>query len=133
MAYKTAHVSEIKPVSEPDPGETQWRPVRHHFGVRAFGVNAWVAREAGDELIEEHSEDEHEELYFVASGRARFTVDGATIDAPAGTFVHVAEPGTQRAAVGEEPGTTVLAIGAAPGKAFEVSAWEKRYVGDDAA
>jgi quercetin dioxygenase-like cupin family protein len=132
MAYKTAHVSEIKPAGNPDPGETEWRPVRHHFGVRAFGVNAWVAREAGDEVIEQHSESEHEELYFVASGHARFTVDGTTIDAPAGTFVHVGEPAVERSAVGEEPGTTVLAIGAAPGKAFEVSAWERRWVGDAA-
>ncbi|MDX6505385.1 MAG: hypothetical protein QOG06_29, partial [Gaiellaceae bacterium] len=31
-----------------------WRPVRRHFGIRAFGVNAYTAREAGAAVVEEH-------------------------------------------------------------------------------
>ena len=45
------------------------RPVRHHFGIRAFGVNAWTAPKAGDRLIPEHDEvdDGDEELYVVVA------------------------------------------------------------------
>jgi mannose-6-phosphate isomerase-like protein (cupin superfamily) len=130
MPFQTAHISELEPVVAAPPGEQEWLAVRHRFGIGAFGVNAWVAREAGDQVIEEHEEDEHEELYFVASGRAEFTVAGEPVDAPAGTFVFVPADGITRMAVGREPGTTVLAIGAQPGRAFEVSGWERRHTGD---
>jgi hypothetical protein len=131
--FEVVRLSEVEPVTESDPGEGVWLPVRHRLGIKAFGVNAWLAREPGDEVIEEHSEDEHEELYVVVSGRATFTVDGETIDTPAGTAVFVSEPGLRRKAVGEEAGTTILSVGAAPGKAFEISAWEKRSTGEVAA
>ena len=58
--------------------------MRHHLGITAFGTNAYVGRSAGDLVIEDHDEDEHEELYVVLSGAATFTVDGETFDAPAG-------------------------------------------------
>jgi hypothetical protein len=32
------------------------RPVRHHLGITSFGVNAWVAKSAGDRIINEHEE-----------------------------------------------------------------------------
>ena len=98
-----------------------WRPVRRTLGITAFGANAYTAEEGTERVVEEHSEQGgHEELYFVASGRARFVLGDDEIDAPAGTFVH-AEPGTKRGAVATEPNTTVLAIGAKPGVPYEVS------------
>jgi hypothetical protein len=120
-----------------DPsGLPAWKPVRHSLGVEAFGVNAWVARGVGDQVIEEHDEvgDDggQEELYFVAQGRAAFTLDGEHVDAPAGTFVAVRDPAVTRSAVAEEAGTVVLAVGAVRGKAFEPSAWELRRIGQTA-
>jgi hypothetical protein len=117
------------------PDETVWRPVRHHLGIHAFGINAWTARDAGDEVIEAHVETRdsptrHEELYFVTTGRATFTVDGEDVDAPAGTFVFVPDPESKRAAIAVEQGTTILAIGAAPGEAYTVSDWERRHFPD---
>ena len=50
------------------------------------------------------------------SGRARFEVDGETLDAPAGTIVFLPEPTSRRHAVAEEDGTTVLALGGEPGE-----------------
>ena len=130
---QTARVSEIPPLSESDPGEPEWRPVRHHFGIASFGVNAWIARKDGDLVIEEHTETEggaagHEELYFVVSGKARFTVGDETVEAPAGTFVYVRDPQVKRAAVADGAGTTVLAMGAKPGIAFQPSPWELKHV-----
>jgi mannose-6-phosphate isomerase-like protein (cupin superfamily) len=126
------HVSEIEPHDSCEGEEPQWLPVRHHFGVRAFGVNAWRAPHAGAPVIEDHTETEggadgHEELYFVASGHARFTVESEEIDAPEGTFVYVGDPSLRRSGVGLTDGTLVLAMGAKAGKAFRVSSWESKH------
>ena len=80
-------------------------------------------------MIGEHDElgertGKHEELYFVASGRATFTIDGDEVDAPAGTFIFV-QPEAKRKAVSEEPETTILVVGGRPGEPFETSAWER--------
>ena len=127
--FSVAHVSEIpQPASvTTEAGEADWKPVRHHLGVEAFGVNAWVARAEGDRVIEEHEEDSgHQELYFVARGHATFTIGGRSVDAPAGTFVFVRDPGLRRSAVADAAGTTVVALGGWAGRAFEVSDWERR-------
>jgi len=60
----------------------------------------------------------------VLRGRATFTLDDTTHDAPAGTVVHLADPSVRRYARAEEPETLVLAIGAKPGEPYEPSAWE---------
>jgi tetratricopeptide (TPR) repeat protein len=120
--YQVAHLGEIEEI---DDGREPMRPIRHHFGITSFGINGWTAREAGDRLLNEHDEadDEQEELYLVQEGRARFELDGESLDAPAGTLVFV-PPGVMRTAFAEEPGTTIVAIGGAPGKAYEVGGWE---------
>jgi hypothetical protein len=99
--------------------------VRLTLGIRAFGCNAYTAGEAGQDVVEPHTEDPklaHEELYFVAAGRASFTIDDEQYDAPAGTYVFVPDPASHRHAVAQEPGTTVLTFGGPP--TFEPSAWE---------
>ena len=63
-------------------------------------------------------------MYVVIRGRATFTLDGEEVDAPAGTIVHLPDPGVRRSAVAAEPGTAVLAVGAKPGEAFQPSPWE---------
>ena len=106
-----------------------WRPVRRRLGIEAFGVNAYTADEAGQEVVEHHDETgggagKHEELYVVVRGHARFTLDGEEIDAPTGTFVFVRDRAVKRGAHAQEAGTTVLALGGKPGEAFQVSPWE---------
>jgi len=127
---RIAHVSEIATPASADPGDAPWRAVRHAFGIGSFGVSAYVAEAAGDVFTSEHDEVDtrHEELFFVASGRAAFTVAGETFDAPSGTFVYVRDPALVRGATAVEPGTTLLAIGGEPGKAYEISAWERKYL-----
>jgi tetratricopeptide (TPR) repeat protein len=118
-------VSRIDEIDEIDDGRCPWRPVRHHFGITSFGINAWIAPNAGDRIINEHDEtdDGNEEVYLVSQGRARFELDGEPLDAPAGTFVFV-RPEVKRTAFAEEPGTTLVAVGGVPGKAYEPSGWE---------
>ena len=119
--YTVARLDEIEEITD---GREPWRPVRHHLGITAFGVNTWTGREAGDRIINEHDEaDENEELYLTLEGRARFEVGDEQVDAPAGTLVFV-RPGVRRTAFAEEPGTTLLAIGATPGEAYEPEGFE---------
>ena len=76
--FTTAHLDDVTSIAA---GGATWKPVRRHLGVSAFGINAFTAAAEGGELIEEHDElgpsaGHHQELYFVATGAARFTVDG---------------------------------------------------------
>jgi tetratricopeptide (TPR) repeat protein len=126
--FQVATLSEIE-IPSPDPA-IRWAPIRRHLDVGSFGINAWIAAEAGTNVIGEHDEvgpraQRHEELYFVVTGRATFTVDGESIDAPAGTVVLVRDPAAKRGAVAEEDGTTVLTVGGRPGEAFTPSSWER--------
>jgi quercetin dioxygenase-like cupin family protein len=120
---KIVHLDQFEAI--PGPGSLTWRPVRMTLGVRAFGCNAYTAGEAGQDVVEPHTEDPdlaHQELYFVAAGRATFTIDGDSHDAPAGTYVFIPDPASHRHAVAAEPGTTVLSFGGPP--TFEPSPWE---------
>ncbi len=113
-----------------DEGRPRWHMVRSELGIEAFGVNAWCATAADQELIGEHDElgqgaGGHEELYLVVKGRATFTVDGETVEAAEGTVVFVKDPGVRRSAVARDEGTTVLVVGAIPRHAFTVSDWER--------
>src|SRR5437588_3640543 len=120
---KVIQLDEIEAI--PGPGSLTWRPVRLTLGVRAFGCNAYTAGAAGEDVVEPHTEDPklaHQELYFVARGRATFTIDGESHDAPAGTYVFIPDPASHRHAVSEESGTTVLSFGGPP--TFQPSAWE---------
>jgi hypothetical protein len=131
----TAHLDEIPTLRVDMANEPEWKPLRHHLGIGAFGVNAWIAKSAGDQAVERHDEkvveggtNGHEELYVVLRGGARFTVEDEDIDAPAGTLVFVSDPELTREAVATADDTVVLAIGAARGVAFEPSDWETRWL-----
>jgi tetratricopeptide (TPR) repeat protein len=124
----SAHISDL---AKRLGGGPRWAMVRYHFGISSFGVNAYVADEAGTEVISEHDEigprsGRHEELYFVADGHATFTVNGEEVDAPPGTFVFVRDPAAKRKAVAKVGGTTILIAGATPGVAFTPSTWERQ-------
>lgn len=124
---KIVHLDQLEAI--PGPGTLTWHPVRLTLGVRAFGCNAYTAGKAGQDVVEPHTEDPklaHQELYFVSSGRATFTIDGEKHDAPAGTYVFVPDPASQRHAVAEEAGTTILSFGGPP--TFEPSAWEWAFL-----
>ena len=125
MSHRVARVDEVPTSPTPVDG-LEWHPVRNHLGITAFGTNAYVGRAPGALVIEEHDEDQHEELYVVLRGTATFTVDDETFDAPAGTLVLVTPP-SQRVAYAAEADTTILAIGA-PGESFRVSDWETRWL-----
>ena len=133
--YETLRIDDVPLVAFDAPDEPDWRPLRHHLGVGAFGVNAWVAKAAGENVIERHDETPgdddpagHEELYVVLRGSADFTVGGDAFEVAAGSVVFVRDPALTREAVAREAGTTVLVVGAPRGEAFTPSAWEGRWL-----
>ena len=123
--WRSVRLDEIDPIPVVD-GTLLWRPVRRTLDVGAFGINSYVAPRAGDDVVEEHTEEAlgHEELYLVVSGRATFELDDEALDAPAGTIVFVRDPAVRRHARAEEAGTSVLAVGGPRDKVYQPSPWE---------
>ncbi|MDX6546232.1 MAG: hypothetical protein QOG02_2006 [Gaiellales bacterium] len=106
--------------------ELRWLPLRHALETHIAGVGGFLAERVGQQVVEDHVETSdgrgHEELYLVLRGRATFRLDGVELDAPAGRFVLVDDPGVRRGAIAAEPGTVVVAFGGPP--AFEPAASE---------
>jgi hypothetical protein len=123
-------IDEIPRAADPCDPSLDWRPVRDHLGISAFGVNAFLGAQPGDRVVELHDESGDagpEELYVVVRGAARFVIDGDTHDVPAGSVALVA-PGRTREAFATAPDTLVLVVGAVPGEAFVPSEWELRQL-----
>ena len=134
--YELARLAEIAPTPYDGssgfeiPGD--WRQIRHHFAVREVSPNAFLATEAGQQIVDEHaacandvgSKPGGEELYYIAAGRARVRLDGEEAELDAGTLVFAGEPAVIRSFTALEPGTTVLAFGTNPGVEFVVSKFE---------
>jgi quercetin dioxygenase-like cupin family protein len=127
-AYRVVTLDEIESGDEltgTDEGRVRLG-VRQHLDITAFGVNAFRATVEGGQIINEHEESGglgssgQQELYVVLNGAATFSIDGESVEAPAGSFVFVREPTAKRGAVATEAGTTVLAIGSSPGEGYRV-------------
>lgn len=112
-----------------------YQPLRRELGVRAFGINAYFASSAGDQLIEPHDETGtgsggQAELYLVLAGRATFVVGGTEIDAPAGTLVFVPAVATRREARALEDDTAAVVIGAPADRELPISPFEFWFVAE---
>jgi tetratricopeptide (TPR) repeat protein len=125
-AYVVARLEELDPAPLIAPGATddgrKRFDVRRRFGVTSFGIQAYSAPSEVD-VIREHDETllgeaGQEELYIVLNGAAAFEIDGESVDAPAGSLVHV-QPTAKRKATAKDDGTTILVVGGTPGKAYE--------------
>ena len=97
MAARRFQVTRIDELERIPLEANQWRPIRRTLGVTGFGINAYTAAAAGDEVA-----------------------------APQGTLL-VVPPGTRRGATATQDGTTVLVIGGVPGAAGPRTAFEYWY------
>jgi tetratricopeptide (TPR) repeat protein len=112
-----------------------YQPVRRQLGVRGFGINAYFASNAGDQLIEPHDETGsgsggHAELYLVLTGRARFVVGTSEIDAPEGTIVYVPDPETRRGAHAVDAATSAVVVGCPADRELPISPFEFWFVAE---
>jgi tetratricopeptide (TPR) repeat protein len=130
-AWQSVSIDEIEPIPVVD-GTLLWRPLRRTLDIGAFGMNAYLAPNAGDEVVEEHTEQAlgHEEVYVVLTGRATFTLNDETLEAPAGTVLFIRDPLVKRHARAEEPGTQVLAVGGPRDAPYEPSPWEDYFAAE---
>lgn len=131
---RVLHLDEVQPI---EVAGGLYKPLRRLLGVRAFGINAYSAREPGDQLIERHDESgggsgRQEEAYIIVSGRATFTVGDEEIDAPAGTIVFIPDPAAERSAVAAVPDTTAIVVGGPAGRPLPVSPFEYWFVAEPA-
>ena len=123
--WRSVRLGDVEPVPIED-GTILWQPLRRLLDVGAFGINAFVAPNPGDDVVEKHAEEMLglEEVYVVLAGRASFTLGSDTLDAPAGTIVFVRDAALLRHARADGPQTVVLAVGAPRGAAYEPPPWE---------
>jgi hypothetical protein len=133
--HRSARVTRVRESDAIAVAGGLYQPIRRTLGVRSFGINAYFAPRAGDQLIEKHDETgsgagAHSELYVVFSGHAAFHVDGEEIDAPAGTIVFVPDPATKRSAIANESGTTALVVGGPADRPLPISPFEYWFVAE---
>jgi tetratricopeptide (TPR) repeat protein len=131
--YVVATLEELEPAPLVAPGATddgrERFDVRRRLGITSFGIQAFRAP-SGVDVVREHDETllgeaGQEELYLVLDGAATFEIDGESIEAPAGSLVHV-QPTAKRKATAKDAGTTILVVGGTPGKAYEPPPEEAR-------
>jgi hypothetical protein len=124
--YIIARLEELEasPLVAPDATDDGRRrfDVRRKLEITGFGVQGFSAP-SGIDVIRSHDEmllgeAGQEELYIVIDGAATFEIDGETIEAPAGTLVHV-QPTATRKATATDDEATILVVGGTPGKAYE--------------
>jgi len=127
--YVLADIDSVESFGGEKPEDGVWKPLRAKLGIEAFGINAFIGRETGARVIEDHTEEgsAHQELYVVLDGKARFELDGKEVEAKAGSLLFIADPAVKRTAFALEPNTSVLAIGAAKDQVFTPSSWDDPF------
>ena len=123
-------LDEIPRASDPCDPSLDWRPVRHHLGIRAFGINAFLGAQAGDQVVERHDEDDGRPRGALRRrarrGALRRSTAPSTRCRPAASSTSRPAPRARRSP--REPDTAVLVVGAAPGGRSSVSEWETRQL-----
>jgi hypothetical protein len=104
-------------VADGGPGDPEWYPLQHFFGLTTFGINVFRAVTGQETLVEEHDElaSGQQELYLLLDGEAEFELDGDRVRATRQTAIAVTDPAVRRAARAVQPGTMLLVVGAGEG------------------
>lgn len=120
--YEVAYLKEI-PQTQTDESHRfqlvgEWKQIRHHFGIREFAANAFIATEPRQEIVHEHVEHANddsdqlgdEELYYIARGSATVKLDDELVDVREGALVFVGEPSVVRSVTAHAAGTIVRIV-----------------------
>ena len=123
-------ITDLPAVSDFGPDDPIWHPLQHVLGIDTFGANVFVARHAGQLLVEEHDEREsgQQELYLLLEGSAVFELDEEEARLERGDALAVTDPSVRRRGTALTPGTVLLIVGSADGP-FE-SSWNPRHFAD---
>jgi hypothetical protein len=128
--WTVSPIADLPVVSDTEPDDPVWYPLQHALGIDSFGANVFVARDAGQLLVEEHDErgSGQQELYLVLEGAAAFELDSEETRVERGDALAVTDPGVRRRARALSAGTTLLVVGSANGP-FE-SSWNPGHFAD---
>lgn len=85
--------------------------VRRALGATAFGINELRFPGGASGFQHDESQTEHEEVYFIISGDAIFTVDDDDIEVVPGDYLRV-DPLAERSFVAGGDGVRILVVGA---------------------
>jgi len=115
--WSVSEVTGIPKVADGEPGDPEWYPVQHFFGLTTFGINVFHAVAGQETLVEEHDElaSGQQELYLLLAGEAEFELDGDRVRATQQTVIAVTDPAVRRSARAVRPGTMLLVVGAGEG------------------
>jgi quercetin dioxygenase-like cupin family protein len=107
--WSSLRIADVTPITV--AGQLHWRPLRRTLGIEAFGINAYTADKAGDDVVERHSEEtlRHEEIYVVLSGSGRMKLDDEVIELERLDAIRVA-PGVMRGFEADDGGLEILAF-----------------------
>jgi hypothetical protein len=128
--WTASPITDLPVVSAGTPGDPVWYPIQHALGIDTFGANVFVARRAGQLLVEEHDEREsgQQELYLVLAGSAVFELDDEETRVERGDALAVTDPSVRRRATAVTAGTMLLVVGAADGPF--ASSWNPVHFAD---
>jgi uncharacterized cupin superfamily protein len=128
--WTVSAITDLPVVTDGEPDDPVWHPLQHALGIDTFGANVFVARHAGQSLVEEHDERKNgqQELYLVLDGSAAFELDGEEARLERGDALVVADPAVRRRAKALTAGTMLLVVGAAGGQ-FR-SSWNPAHFAD---
>jgi hypothetical protein len=129
-SYYVRQLEQVPLVPTDGPMDFDWRPIAHHLGLTAFGVNVFGGDD-GTTLVHEHDESGsgQEELYVVMRGCARVRLAGDDVAVPAIGVVAIPDPAVVRSAVATADGTLLLAVGTPVRSGFE-STWRAEHFED---
>ena len=123
-------LDEIPRAADPCDPSLDWRPVRDHLGISAFGVNAFLGAQPGDRVVELPRRGRRpatrSSTSSSAARRASSSTATSTTCRPAASCS--SRPGSTREAFATEPDTAVLVVGAEAGEPFAPSEWEQRQL-----
>jgi uncharacterized cupin superfamily protein len=128
--WVASRITDLPVVSDGEPDDPVWYPLQYALGIDTFGANVFVARHAGQVLVEEHDERDsgQQELYVVLDGSAEFELDGEERPVERGDALAVTDPGVRRRAKALAAGTVLLVVGSPDGPFG--STWDAAHFAD---
>jgi mannose-6-phosphate isomerase-like protein (cupin superfamily) len=98
------------------------RKTRRALGATAFGFNYFVFPPNQEGREHDHSDDGHEEVYFVVKGLGAMRIDGEDVELRPGRFVRV-DPDSTRMPISGADGLEFVTFGGPAVGAYEPPAW----------
>lgn len=105
MSYESLNYSEVESVA----GSMHF--LRDPLGCENLGITVIDTDSSWEGKTHDHADGEHEEVYFLAEGKASMEVEGEEIELREGDAVRVSPDVTRQVKLGDE-GSKMIIVGA---------------------